>query len=214
MRKIFTFLSFLLCSYLFTAQAQLSTSYVKVNGHDFVDLGLPSGLKWATCNVGANVPESDGDYFAWGETEPKGNYNWNYKWGDGGTFTKYTSNGKTTLDAEDDAATYNWGKGCRMPTLDEFQELLDNCNRSWITMYGVSGYKFTSKTNGSFIFLPAAGGRVGNNLYDHEMYGRYWSSSLNLSSDYNAYYLDFGSGNCGWNSDNRYRGRSVRAVAE
>ena len=107
------------------------------NGHDYVDLGLPSGTKWATCNVGATAPEEYGDYFAWGETEPKTTYNWDtYKWCNGSedTFTKYntkssygTVDNKTQLELADDAARANWGGQWRMPTDAEWTELCKNC---------------------------------------------------------------------------------------
>ena len=110
------------------------------NGHDWVDLGLPSGLKWAVCNVGADSPEGYGFYFAWGETETKSRYSWNtYKWCNGSyyTQTKYCTNSsygtvdnKTTLDLSDDAARANWGGSWRMPTKAEQDELRNNC--TWI----------------------------------------------------------------------------------
>ena len=105
--------------------------------HEWVDLGLPSGTLWATCNVGADNPEDYGDYFAWGETEPKVIYNWStYKWCNGSvnTMTKYctdsgygTVDNKTELDPADDAATVNWGTSWRMPTLEQLDELLTKC---------------------------------------------------------------------------------------
>lgn len=193
-------------------------SYVTVNGHKFVDLGLPSGLKWATCNVGANAPEADGDYFAWGETVSKSYYSWaTYKWSANGSssdFSKYANSSKTTLDAEDDAATQNWGEGCRMPTVDEFQELMNNCNRTWISMYGVYGYKFTSKTNGNYIFLPAVGFRNDDDLCGRGSDGSYWSSSLHPNSDYYACCQIFFSGYCDFGYSGRCSGLSVRAVCQ
>ena len=87
-----------------------------INGHKFVDLGLPSGLLWAETNVGASTPYADGDYYAWGETQTKSDYSWDtYKWGN--SLTKYnSSDGKTTLEASDDVATVKWGKESRMPS--------------------------------------------------------------------------------------------------
>ena len=136
------------------------------NGHEYVDLGLPSGLKWATCNVGATAPEEYGDYFAWGETETKATYDLsNYKWCNGTyeSMTKYCTNSeygivdnKTTLELSDDAARVNWGGSWRMPTKAEQDELrnTDNCTWEWTTQNGVNGYKVTSKKNGNSIFLP------------------------------------------------------------
>ncbi|MBQ3576658.1 MAG: hypothetical protein IJA28_04490, partial [Coprobacter sp.] len=139
------------------------------NGHEYIDLGLPSGIKWATCNVGATTPEEYGDYFAWGETEPKDFYNWNtYKHcvenGDYYSVNSYCPNSdigvednRTILDAEDDAASANWGGSWRMPTKKEQEELLNNCIWSPPSQNGKSGYKIISKINGNSIFLPAAG---------------------------------------------------------
>ena len=128
------------------------------NGHEYVDLGL--SVKWATCNVGAVSPEDYGDYFAWGETEPKDFYAWStYKWCNGSydTLTKYctdskygTVDNKTVLDLEDDAAHVNWGGDWRMPTKAEQDELYNNCTWEWTTQNGVNGYKVTSKINGNY----------------------------------------------------------------
>ncbi len=192
--------------------------------HEWVDLGLPSGTKWATCNVGANSPEEYGDYFAWGETEPKDTYDWStYKWCKGSydTMTKYCINseygyngftdGKTELDPEDDAATKNWGSPWHMPTFVQMQELFDNCTREWTTQGGVNGILVTGP-NGNTIFLPAAGGRWDYELYDAGSNGVYWSSSLSPRNDFDAYYLFFNSGFWDWTDRNRSNGLSVRAV--
>ena len=193
------------------------------NGHEYVDLGLPSGLKWATCNVGANSPEEYGDYFAWGETQPKDCYDCStYKYcnGDRYSITKYctksdygTVDNKTTLELTDDAARVNWGGNWRMPTKAEQDELRDtnNCTWTWITLNGVSGFKVTSKKNGNSIFLPASGYRYyGDALDNAGIVGHYWSSSL--SSSLEAYSLYFISSYVVWTYDSRYIGQSVRAV--
>lgn len=129
------------------------------NGHEYVDLGL--SVKWATCNVGASSPEEYGDYFAYGETEPKENYDLcNYKFAiDGGyTFTKYNeTDNKTTLYIDDDAARKNFGGKWRIPTYDEMKELKEKCTWKWKTCNGVKGCEVKSKINGNSIFLPAAG---------------------------------------------------------
>ena len=188
------------------------------NGHEYVDLGLPSGLKWATCNVGANSPEACGNDYAWGETAPKTNYTWDtYKFTtDGGTtFTKYTeTDGKITLDPEDDAAAVNWGGKWRMPTDDEWTELRENCTWTWTTLNGVNGYEVTSKTNGNSIFLPMAFFRGSDGLYYTSYNGRYWSSSLYTGSPYLAWYVLFGSDNVYRGTYGRYFGRSVRPVVK
>lgn len=182
-----------------------------INGHKFKDLGLPSGLLWAETNVGASSATDDGDYFAWGETSPKTSYYWsNYKWGDD-EMTKYnSSDGKTTLDAADDAATVNWGAPCRMPDSSDFQELSSKCDWSWQG----NGYIVTGP-NGNSIFLPASGYRSHDDLYDHGSNGSYWSRTLYSSYTYYARILYFYSGGIGPSSSlNRYGGFSVRAVAE
>lgn len=188
-----------------------------------IDLGLPSGVKWANMNVGANRPEDYGDYFAWGETEPKSIYNWGtYKFCNGSetTMTKYctdssygTVDNKTVLEATDDAATVNWGSDWRMPTIDECKELLDNTFSEWTTQIdGVNGIKFISKVNGNFIFLPAAGYRSGSNIAFEGTLGCYWSSSLHNSGSSSARRFRFDSNNIVSTSIDRYTGQSVRAV--
>jgi len=134
--------------------------------HDFVDLALPSGLLWATANVGAKRPEKVGSFFAWGETSPKREYDWaSYKYANGSetTLTKYCDDSsygdvdyKSVLEEQDDAATANWGKPWRTPTLSETQELISYCSWVLTTHNGVSGYKVTG-ANGNSIFLPAGG---------------------------------------------------------
>lgn len=210
------------------------------NGHEYVDLGLPSGLKWATCNVGANKPEEYGDYFAWGETEPyyteghsqddpcsnwKTNkttgYNWaSYNWCNGSddTQTKYctsssygTVDNKTVLDPEDDAAHVNWGGNWRMPTKEEQDELRTNCIWTWGAQNGVSGYTVVGP-NGNSLFLPAAGCRYDSDLLSAGPYGDYWSSSLSSSGSHRADCLYFGSGYVDWFGYLRNFGHSVRPV--
>ncbi len=191
-------------------------------GHEYVDLGL--SVKWATCNVGATKPEDYGDYFAWGEVEPKTTYNWStYKYSKESykTMTKYCNNSsygnggftdnKTVLDPEDDAATANWGGTWRMPTKAEQDELRNNCTWDWTTQNGVRGYKVTGP-NGNSIFLPAAGCMYGGALYGAGSDGYYWSSSLYADSPDLAYGVNFGSGYVVWNDDDRYYGLSVRPV--
>jgi hypothetical protein len=194
------------------------------NGHDWVDLGLPSGLKWATCNVGANAPEEYGDYFAWGETQTKSTYVFNtYKWCNGSydTQTKYctdsyygTVDNKTVLDKEDDAAAVNWGGAWRMPTKAEQDELRQQCTWTWTTQNGVNGYTVTG-SNGNSIFLPAAGVRGGSSLSYAGSRGDYWSSSLYTDHPGYAYELNFSSGYVGgYSSSYRGYGLSVRPVCQ
>lgn len=195
----------------------------QLNGHDWVDLGLPSGLLWATCNVGSTTPEGYGDYFAWGETAPKNYYWWNsYRYYDGNPadfsdsdMTKYTgSDGLTILEASDDAATANWGAGWRMPTYDELNELINNCTLTWTTQNDVNGRLFTGP-NGNSIFLPAAGFRFDSELRYAGSHGYYWSSSLDSDSPSIAWFLGFHSGNYDmWDDGGRAFGESVRAVCQ
>ena len=303
-----------------TLYAQWEESKVTgtANGHDWVDLGLPSGTKWATMNVGATTPEGYGNYYAWGETQPKATYTLdNYKWydsetetytkypkakrnvvllgseqgrksltfnvtvpygthvcyiagspswehlkmqkvddthftlttdeldglaykycaGDTWTFVEKLADGAhpddreyaesdvvvawnaiqdpeiTILELEDDAAYANWGGDWRMPTIDEIDELVDNCTWTWTTQNGVNGYKVSSKVNANSIFLPAAGYRYSSDMYYAGSSGSYWSSSLGTSSSNSACSLFFGSSNVDWgNNYLRDYGRSVRAV--
>ena len=190
----------------------------KENVHDYVDLGL--SVKWATCNVGADSPEDYGDYFAWGETEPKSTYDWNtYKWCQGSetTMTKYCTDSygtvdKTQLDLSDDAAHMNWGGSWRMPTDDELTELREKCSWTWTIQNGVKGYKVTSKTNGNSIFLPAAGCRYVSSLFRAGSDGYYWSSSLGTGYPGSARFVLFDSGGVDWLNANRNLGPSVRPV--
>ena len=192
--------------------------------HAYVDLGLPSGLLWATCNVGADTPDAYGDYFAWGETTPKSVYDIDtYQYCNGYTLTKYCNNSSygyngftdnlTTLLPEDDAAAANWGNGWRMPTKEEFLELLDNTTVTWTQQNGVNGYLFTA-SNGNSLFLPAAGYRWNDELFLAGYDGTYWSSSLSTDYPSNAWYFLFSSYGEGVFDESRYDGRSVRAVRE
>jgi hypothetical protein len=192
-----------------------------------IDLGLPSGTKWACCNIGANSPTEYGNYYAWGETQPKSVYNWDtYKWGyyDGNgnariskynTYSGYgTVDNKTELDLADDAAYVNWGSGWRMPSQTQLQELINNCTSEWTTRNGVNGRLFTSNINGASVFLPAAGYRWYGELDNAGSYGLYWSRTLDSSNPGYAYNLYFDSGSVYWYYKWNYRsnGQSVRAV--
>ena len=202
---------------------------------EYVDLGLPSGIKWAKRNLGASKPSDYGDYYAWGETEPKAEYTWaTYKWMQAGQsdwkhITKYTvadgqtegiwydaggtfiGDNKTTLEAADDAATRKLGSPWRMPTKEEIRELLDHCTWNWTTQDGVNGCEVKGP-NGNSIFLPAAGYRKGSLLYYAGSGGDYWSSSLCAAYSGLARYLGFDSGGRGWYDNGRYYGFSVRPV--
>ena len=192
--------------------------------HIYVDLGLPSGTLWATCNVGADSPEDYGDYFAWGETQPKATYNWytyQYCNGNYNTLTKYCSNSSygssgftdnlTTLLPEDDAATANWGEDWRMPTVEDWQELYNNTTTTWTIQNGVYGRRFVA-ANGNKLFLPAAGYYNGDNLNDAGNGGYYWSNLLNTVAPLKGMLFEFFSGSYTANDGYRSTGRSVRAV--
>ena len=190
--------------------------------YEAIDLGLPSGVKWATCNVGATKPEEYGGYYAWGETDEKDDYSWStYKWCNGtyDSMTKYctsagdgTIDNKTVLELEDDVAHVKWGGNWRMPTKAEQDELRDNCTWTWTTLNGVRGYEVTGP-NGNSIFLPAAGNRNGTEVEGRGYYGNSWSSSLSSDYSHAAYELGFGGGNYYWYNVNRYLGQSVRPVS-
>lgn len=212
------------------------------NGHEYVDLGLPSGTLWATCNVGASSPEEYGDYFAWGETEPyyieghsqdypcdywkegKDGYKWSsYKYCNGSwatfTLTKYCVNAnegivdnKTTLDLEDDAAYVNWGSNWRMPTDAELTELRVKCRWIPTSINGIAGHKVTGP-NGKSIFLPNAGFRAYGNLESTEYEGWYWSNSLYDDSDFISF-LTVGNGGTARSGGPRFEGHSVRPVCK
>ena len=198
------------------------------NGYPYVDLGLPSGLKWAKCNVGAEKETDYGYYFQWGDIEDKSNAecSWeSYKYCNGSfdTLTKYNifplfgekPDDKTKLDSEDDTATQIMGSDWRMPTQTEIQELLENTENEWVEDFngsGVNGRKFTSKINGNSIFIPAAGiCRDGSVDYVGSS-GGIWSSSLKDDYPNLAWYLYFNSGDCYIYGSRRCIGRSVRGV--
>ena len=206
-KKLFTLL-LALVAIAMTAQAQ------NTNGHEYVDLGLPSGTLWATCNVGASKPEEYGNHFAWGETSPKEDYTWDtYQWYDNG-YTKYNgSDGKTELDLEDDAANANWGGDWQMPSLDQMKELVNQCTWEWETLNGAYGRRITGP-NGNSIFLPAAGWRSGTSLNDAGTGGGYWSRMRSTIYSNGAYHMQLGTNEEDWDyySGRRSDGQVVRAV--
>ena len=205
----------------------------RIQGHEYVDLGLPSGVKWATCNVGAKSPEEFGQYFAFGETEPK---------------DIYTEENNLTSDiifynlfiddiggnTEYDAATSNWGDRWRIPSEDNFEELMNECNWIWTNINGSNGYKIVGP-NANYIFIPAAGYYVdkligggnrgiyisGDDILEYHHAGSFlydchdehcdildhWSSLHGTSR------LDFDNGYVGWNDPTaRYYGYPIRPV--
>ena len=194
------------------------------NGYDYVDLGLPSGTLWATCNVGAERPSDYGLYFQWGDTKGYAkdyiekscktkNFSWNdYKWYNGKTFTKYAEEGDV-LDLEDDAAHVNMGGDWHMPSPEQIKELLYNTTSAWTTLDGVSGMTFTSKKDGSkSIFFPAAGCAWDGSVQDSGGSGYVWSSMLLTGGVFCGQYLSFYSDYANLDYDYRYGGLSVRGV--
>ena len=201
----------------------------EASDHAYVDMG--NGLKWATMNVGASSETDYGDYFAWGETEPKSQYYWdNYKWCEGNetTLTKYNTNTSygtvdnlITLEADDDAATVNWGSSWRTPTYDEWIWLIENCTWTWTSDYngsGVAGRVVTSNIGGytsNSIFLPAAGFiKEQYYLIDAGTCGYYWSSSLATGNPNYSRLVFFNSGGVQRNLMLRYQGRPIRPISD
>ena len=189
----------------------------------YVDLGLPSGLKWAKYNVGAESETDYGDYFMWGST--KANTPDECTWANApfnGGNTSYNANAfnqvKNTacpngiLAKEYDAAAQIMGGDWRMPTQDDIQELIDNTTSEWTTINGVNGRKFTSKINGNTIFIPTAGSCNGGSVNHVGDSGSVWSSSLYASDPYRAWYLNFTSYNCNKYGSRHFNGLSVRGV--
>ena len=177
---------------------------VKVE-HEYVDLGLPSGRLWATCNIGAEKPTDCGDYFACGAVEP-------YNLDDCNTddYKKTEAAKLTEIDNAHDAAKVLWGDDWRMPTLTDFAELIDNCTYDSKVIDGILCGVFTSKANNKKIVIPAAGAFCDSTLYDRSIYGNYWSRSFGSSSY--AWRMGFNSGDRGVYTDNLYYGLSVRPV--
>ena len=192
---------------------------------EWVDLGLPSGLLWAKCNLGAAAPEEYGGNYSWGETAQKEAYDWShYRYctvdsvGELKSLTKYNTRSSygavdslTILEATDDAATAVLGNGARIPTKKEWQELMDNTIAEWTTQNGVGGRKFTA-ANGNSIFLPAAGRRHGSELEYDGSYGIYWSASLVEDQPSRAWRFIFNSDDQSMSNCRRCNGPAVRPV--
>ena len=193
------------------------------NGFDFVDLGLPSGTLWSTCNIGASKPTDYGLYFQWGDTigytadqvgtKKKFSMDWSdYKWGVAPNFTKYNTNG-AKLDLEDDAANFNMGGDWHIPTPEQCQELIDNTTSEWTTLDDVNGRLFTSKKDSSkSIFIPATDIALEGSINGNGDGGLIWSSMLSTFSVFGGRSLYFDSGGASLGNDSRCLWRSVRGV--
>lgn len=197
----------------FKISSQSGDSYTSCpdgNHPHMIDLGLPSGTKWACCNVGATTPEGYGDYFAWGETQPKDYYYWDtYIHCDGSEETCHDI-GSDIAGTKYDAATANWAAPWQMPTYAQCRELWDKCTSVWTTLNGINGRKFTGP-NGGTIFLPTAGYRSGS-LADDGSEGYCWSSSLSSNNSQDAWNLDFDTSCATTVSRSRSCGQSIRPV--
>ena len=182
-----------------------------------IDLGLPSGTKWACCNVADDPtiqsPTNYGGYYAWGETETKSTYDWSTYIHCDGSWDTCHDLGPDIAGTDYDVAHVKWGGSWVMPTKEQQDELWNNCTYEWTTENGVNGGKFTSKKNGGSIFLPAAGYRDDSDLYGAGSNGYYWSSTRNPSYTNSAYFLVFYSGYTYASYDYRYYGQSVRPVS-
>ena len=193
------------------------------HGHRYVDLGLPSGTKWADCNIGAATPTDYGDLFAWGEIVQKNDYALGtYKYGVAeNKLTKYctdSENGqngfkdnKSELDLADDVARQKWGGAWRMPSKEQCVELMNNTSIEWTTISGVNGLKFTG-LNGQYIFFPAAGYRNSTRLVSAGSYGACWSRTLDAGNPCCAYGLDFYMDDVDVSYGRRCYGHSVRPI--
>lgn len=207
-----------------TIYKTVNWSILKPESYQWVDLGLPSGTLWADRNVGATKPEDYGLYFAWGETEGYSGitdtkqFSWSdYKLsidGSSSNFSKYNStDSKVTLDLVDDAA-YQSDNTCKMPTLNEFNELIANTTSTWEILNGVNGRRFKSKTNGNSIFIPATGYAINGSLNSVGSNGYVWSSSRNSGNSGDVRYLYFSSSSADVYVSSRPYGRPVRPVKQ
>ncbi len=176
-----------------------------------IDLGLPSGTKWSCCNVGASKPEDYGGYYAWGETSEKSVYGLDtYAYYNSST-NKYVNIGSDITGTSYDVAHVKMGGAWQMPSIEQIEELLNNCSREWTSLNGVNGILVIGKNGGS-VFLPTAGCRWGGDLGTEGSYGHFWSSSLSPDYDYRAYALYFRSGSWDTSYYGRRYGLSVRGV--
>lgn len=212
MRRIIYILANVILSAIIFASCSGVDEENTVNGFEYVDLGLPSGTKWATSNIGAKVPESAGTYFAWGEISESNYYTeaecetCNLSVAD---LTKHEIIKSLRLTANYDAATYNMGIGWQTPTKQQYEELKSNC--TWMWQDKPSGYKIVAK-NGKSIFLPTTGYMSNGGNLNYANQGFYWTSEVESGSSKNAIGLGFSSNEYNIKSYYRDGGRCIRAV--
>ncbi len=198
------------------SKQQLSTPKPSCDKDDRVDLGLPSGILWASCNIGASSPSEIGDYFAWGEKESKDAYGWEtYRLcrGSYDSIFKYTkTDGKSVLESQDDVAKSVLGGEWRIPTKEDMEELVEECEWKWTRENGHLGWKVIGPNN-NFIFLPASGAASSYRIAGVNELGRYWTATRD-DSDYSAYNLRFkdGTDTIVVVDDTRFYGRTIRPV--
>lgn len=195
----------------FRERSQGDISCPDANHPHMIDLGLPSGTKWACCNVGASAPEQYGGYYAWGEVNEKSYYDWSTYIHCDGHYYDCHNLGSDIAGTQYDVAHVKWGGSWVMPSHAQQVELLNYCTSTWTTENGVYGRRFTG-SNGGSIFMPAAGYRWYGDLFIAGSWGRSWSSTQGPSYSLGAYYLYFLSGYAYWGYYYRYLGRSVRPV--
>lgn len=198
------------------SKQQQSAAKPNHNNDDRVDLGLPSGILWASCNIGASSPSEIGDYFAWGEKEPKDAYGWEtYRLcrGSYNSIFKYTeADGKRVLESQDDVAKSVLGGEWRIPTKEDMEELVEECEWKWAREDGHLGWKIIGPNN-NYIFLPASGAASSYRITGVNELGRYWTATRD-DSNYSAYNLRFkdGTDTIVVVDDTRFYGRTIRPV--
>ena len=213
MRKLYAFFTQLtlviICANLVScgndkSSESQNSSAVEISAGNEIDLGLPSGKLWASCNLGADSPEKYGDYYAWGEIEKKDSFpRKGYKYL--GTLIGNNISG-TEYDVVSNVLKDDWV----MPNQHDFKELVDNCKREWVKYNGVNGYKLIGP-NGNSIFLPATG-FCDPLLCNQESIGFYWSSTDD--NGFNAIALSLSDGKIAINKELRYHGHAIRPIKE
>ncbi len=202
-----TLISFALLLLSVAAKAQTCPD---ANHPHAIDLGLPSGTQWACCNIGAKSPDQDGSYFAYGETKEKEVYCWkNYQYGTRLNLKMIISHLNWTTCFKMNAARVAWGEPWLMPTTEQYDELVSNCESKWTMVKGVAGRIFTGK-NGASIFLPAAGQRTLFSLMAKGPFGHYWTESS--PEELRAVYFYFNAKSAQTQRSDLCNGRTVRAI--